>query len=167
MQLHRSPIHFELTLKQFSIEAFCSKMEYKKTFVGQLCVKLLLLAILMVTLLSCGNVSYEQPQSPLPQLRPTSCRSIQYALKEACVPLNPHRVVALDHHQILPTLLALGIKPVGAMTLQNADYNAVFLEGMTAGIENLGYFSQPPNLEKVLAVHPDFNSGMGSLSVVK
>jgi iron complex transport system substrate-binding protein len=123
-------------------------------------IRRLLPIILLIILLSAYNrVSHERPQPSNFPLVSTTCKSSQYALEKVCIPPNPQRVVVLDYHQLLPTLLALGIKPVGAMTLWDAAYNAPFLEGMTVGINNLGSFTQAPNLEKILALHPDLILG--------
>jgi iron complex transport system substrate-binding protein len=119
---------------------------------------LLAIILLIITLSACSRTIYEPSQSLTPS-EPTSCKSIQYALEKVCIPLNPQRIVVLDYHQLLPTLLALGIKPVGAMTLLGTNYNAPFLEGMTVGVEDLGSFTQAPNLEKILALHPDLVLG--------
>jgi len=73
-------------------------------------------------------------------------RLVEHSLGQTEVPLEPQRIVALDH-QIADNLLALGVTPVGAMV-----YDPPYLEPFE------GTFTELPgnaDLEAVLALEPD------------
>lgn len=84
----------------------------------------------------------------------TSCtgRSVPHAMGLSCVPQTPKRVVVLDTGE-LDAALALGVKPVGAVTALGTGFPA-YLKGKTDGIADVGTISQP-SLEKILALKPD------------
>lgn len=73
---------------------------------------------------------------------------------QTCVPLNPKRVVVLGD---LDNVLALGVKPIGAVTLDNGKFIS-YLGDQTQGVENVGTYNQP-NLEKILLLKPDLILG--------
>ncbi|MDZ7704733.1 MAG: iron-siderophore ABC transporter substrate-binding protein [Trueperaceae bacterium] len=78
-------------------------------------------------------------------------RLISHAMGESCVPDAPQRVVVLDTGE-LDSALALGVKPVGAVT---AFGGGTFLEYLdTDGITPVGTIADP-NLEAILALQPD------------
>lgn len=78
-------------------------------------------------------------------------RLVTHAMGETCVPANPQRVVVLDTGE-LDSALALGVKPVGAVT---AFGSGDFLEYLaTEGITPVGTIAEP-NLEAILALQPD------------
>lgn len=83
-----------------------------------------------------------------------SCRgrSIKHALGTTCVPKTPKRVVVLDTGE-LDSVLALGVKPVGAVTALGTGFPA-YLGSRTDGIADVGTIQQP-SLEKILALKPD------------
>ncbi len=84
-------------------------------------------------------------------------RTITDVIGEVEVPANPQRVVVLDGPQ-LDACLAVGVKPVGAVTgFEGAAFPA-YLGDMTEGIENVGTISEP-NLEKIIALEPDLILG--------
>jgi iron complex transport system substrate-binding protein len=84
-------------------------------------------------------------------------RTITDVIGEVEVPANPTRVVVLDGPQ-LDACLAVGVKPVGAVTgFEGAAFPA-YLGDMTEGIENVGTISEP-NLEKIIALEPDLILG--------
>lgn len=80
-------------------------------------------------------------------------RLVQHAMGETNVPVNPQRVVVLDTGE-LDSVLALGIKPVGAVeALPGQGYQEYFGE-LTQGITNVGTIAEP-NLETILTLKPD------------
>ncbi len=85
----------------------------------------------------------------------SDCRIVKHAMGETCVPTNPQRVVTLDV-VTLEDALALGIKPIGAVT-SSVDWP--HLQNKLEGVENIGVVGEP-NLEKVLALKPDLILGI-------
>ncbi|ADD29173.1 ABC transporter substrate-binding protein [Meiothermus ruber] len=79
-------------------------------------------------------------------------RLIQHAMGETCVPKVAQRVVVLDTGE-LDSALALGVKPVGAVTAPGQPFQG-YLLSLTEGIQSVGTIQQP-NLEKILALKPD------------
>jgi iron complex transport system substrate-binding protein len=73
---------------------------------------------------------------------------------ETCVPVNPQRVVALT---ALDNVLSLGVKPVGAASLDGGKFRS-FLPEQAKGIESVGLIGQP-NLEKIVQLKPDLILG--------
>lgn len=81
-------------------------------------------------------------------------REITHAAGVTCVPRAPKRVVVLDAGP-LDTAIALGVKPVGAVSkFVGSDDFISYLNDRTGGIQNVGIITQP-NLERVLALKPD------------
>lgn len=78
-------------------------------------------------------------------------RLIQHAMGETCVPKVAQRVVVLDTGE-LDSALALGVKPVGAVTAPGQPFQG-YLLSLTEGIQSVGTIQQP-NLEKILALKP-------------
>ncbi|MCQ3978187.1 MAG: hypothetical protein DPW09_32580 [Anaerolineae bacterium] len=87
----------------------------------------------------------------------TSTRLIQHAMGETEVPANPQRVVTLDMAE-LDTVLTLGLKPVGSVTIFGDGVFPDYLQNQTEGIEVVGVIASP-NLEKIKALHPDLILG--------
>jgi len=81
---------------------------------------------------------------------------------EACIPLEPKRIVALDVPAIVDSLVAIDIKPVGTVVdfLGNGEhwngkrYFPALLPELVAGIESVGA-EATPSLEKILQLKPD------------
>ena len=87
-------------------------------------------------------------------------RPVKHAMGETQVPAHPQRVVVLEEGP-LNSALALGVKPVGAVTaLEGAGFPA-YLADRTAGIQTVGTILQP-NLETVVALQPDLILGVKS-----
>lgn len=86
----------------------------------------------------------------------TNCRTIQHALGETCVPLQPQRLIVLG----VPTLgdaLALGVLPIASIVY--FDDPPPYLVNSLSSVQILGREEQP-NLEKILALQPDLIIGM-------
>jgi len=128
-------------------------------------IKPLLLVVLSFLLIitACHNSITPRNNISTIQVGATSeCRVIKHRLGEACIPLEPKRIVALDVPAILDSLLALGIKPVGTVVdiFGNAEqwsgnrYFPALLPELVAGIESVGV-EATPSLEKILQLKSD------------
>lgn len=78
---------------------------------------------------------------------------VKHAMGETTVPANPQRVVVLDTGE-LDSALALGVKPVGAVSATQGGSFPSYLADRTEGITNVGTIQQP-NLEAIIALKPD------------
>jgi iron complex transport system substrate-binding protein len=84
-------------------------------------------------------------------------RRIEHPLGTTEVPVRPERIVSLDSHLILDTLISLDRKPVAAMG--GGDF-APFLEGEIEGVETLDWDSDyQPNIEQLATLEPDLIIG--------
>lgn len=83
----------------------------------------------------------------------TKERVVTHAMGETTVPANPQRVVVLDTGE-LDSALALGVKPVGAVSALQGGSFPSYLSDKTDGITNVGTIQQP-NLEAIAALKPD------------
>lgn len=84
------------------------------------------------------------------------CRPVEHAVGQACVPLNPERLITLS----VPTLadaITVGLKPVG--TTLYFDQPPPYLKKSLEGIESVGRDEQS-NLEKILTLRPDLIMGL-------
>ena len=113
---------------------------------------LLLLTIAIVS--ACTGTTPDQNRPSDSPKALTDCRLVQHPLGEACVPLNPQRIVVLGAG--IDTALSLGVKPVGSTEVGRKDYD--YLTNKVAGVENLGH-SGSPNLERITALKPDLILG--------
>ncbi|MEM6452136.1 MAG: iron-siderophore ABC transporter substrate-binding protein [Cyanobacteria bacterium P01_D01_bin.105] len=94
-----------------------------------------------------------QTQSTTTSVSTEDCQTIEHAMGETCVPLNPQRIVVLDY-VMLDHTVAIGQKPVGSpLKYARAD--------LKAGIVDLGD-SSAINLERVLELQPDLILGITS-----
>lgn len=80
-------------------------------------------------------------------------RLIVHAMGETCVVEHPQRVVVLDTNE-LDSVLALGIRPVGATEAIAGGGFPDYLSHLTEGVEVVGTIGTP-NLELILALDPD------------
>ena len=69
------------------------------------------------------------------------------------VPQSPQRVVVLSEID-LDSLLALGLKPIGATDGRGSDHPPVYLGERTLGIDSVGNFAQP-SVDRILMLQPD------------
>jgi iron complex transport system substrate-binding protein len=121
--------------------------------------------LLLIVAVACGGNAARQADTSTPVGKTATTpaataspaesgtRLIKHAMGETEVPANPQRVVVLDEGP-LNSALALGIKPVGAVTaFKGTDFPA-YLSDTTAGIQNVGTILEP-DLEAVAALKPD------------
>lgn len=80
-------------------------------------------------------------------------RTVKHAMGETKVKGQPSRVVVLD---IPPAdaALALGVKPVGVVSVYQDGSQPSYLAKALEGVENVGGVAQP-NLERIAALKPD------------
>jgi iron complex transport system substrate-binding protein len=83
--------------------------------------------------------------------------TIKHAMGETKLTQVPARVVVLDNGA-LDNLLALGVKPVGAPTVQLEQPYPAYLKNQTEGIANIGTVDEP-NLESIAKQKPDLILG--------
>lgn len=116
----------------------------------------ILRSLLSLTLLlsACNSTPPNSASTRIIPASTTACRTIEHGMGKTCVPLNPKRVVVLGE---LDNVLALGVKPVGAVTLDQGRF-IDYLAKQARGIESVGTYSQP-NLEKILLLKPDLIIG--------
>jgi iron complex transport system substrate-binding protein len=110
----------------------------------------LLLGLLLLLAGCSGSKPADQNGQPV---APAPDRVVKHAMGETKVPANVKRVVVLDTGE-LDIVLALGIKPVGAVIPQAESEFPNYLKGKVDGIERVGTISEP-NLETIAALRPD------------
>lgn len=104
-----------------------------------------LLILAVMALAGCGGSKAKPAGSQF--------RTVKHFRGEAQVPVNPQRVVVLDTGE-LDSMVALGIKPVGAVTVfQDGEFQA-YLNDQLDGVAKVGTVTQP-NLEAIAALKPD------------
>jgi iron complex transport system substrate-binding protein len=97
------------------------------------------------------------PESSPAGTKAGEMRIIQHTMGETAVSANPQRIVVLDG-PMLDAALAVGVKPVGAVTAFADAPFPPYLGDATEGIENVGQISEP-DLEKIVALKPDLILG--------
>ncbi|AFZ33000.1 periplasmic binding protein [Gloeocapsa sp. PCC 7428] len=87
---------------------------------------------------------------------PSECRVVQHKLGEACIPINPKRIVLLEDRFMPDALLSLGIKPIGITfsSYEGKQMHFGLSNEEIAEIEIVGDRDQP-SLEKILTLKPD------------
>lgn len=110
----------------------------------------LLFILAILTIFACAKPN-SQNQNIITPVH-TKTRMVDHAKGEVQIPNSPERIVVLDD-DALDIVLALGVKPVGAMVRVSRDFPA-YLDEQTRGIEIIGYEGQP-NFEKILLLKPD------------
>jgi len=85
-------------------------------------------------------------------------RTFAHAMGETPIPTNPQRVVILSNEGT-EALLALGVKPVGAVKSWTGDPWYDHIKGQMEGVTNVGEEGQP-NLETIISLKPDLIIGI-------
>jgi iron complex transport system substrate-binding protein len=78
---------------------------------------------------------------------------MKHAMGETTLPAQPQRVVVLDTAE-LDSTVALGITPVGSVSILADSGIPSYLRPKTEGVKNVGTIEQP-NLETIVALKPD------------
>jgi len=112
-------------------------------------------AIMMVMMLSaCGAKSTPSTNNDVQSgADNTEVRVIKHSMGEASVKGTPLRIVVLTNEST-EAVLALGLKPVGAVKSFTGDPWYDHIEDQMEGVEVLGEEGQP-NLESIIALQPD------------
>ncbi|MBW4651562.1 MAG: iron-siderophore ABC transporter substrate-binding protein [Kaiparowitsia implicata GSE-PSE-MK54-09C] len=84
----------------------------------------------------------------------TDCRVVKHARGEACIPLNPQRIVTLDFNSFAAAL-ALDVKPVATWITTEIEADFDYFQSKSSGIEILRSPTGQPNLEKLVELSPD------------
>lgn len=115
--------------------------------------------LLSVWLTACGD----KPSAPLPATDTKQAasaegpRKIKHIMGETEVPAHPARVVALTN-EAAEALVAVGIKPVGAVQAYYGDTWYAHDKADMEGVKSVGLESQP-NLEIIASLKPDLIVG--------
>lgn len=136
-----------------------------KLFAHRHIIRLLIVAISLVAVLSaCGKGSGENAsEAPKPADAAKSnagegtAYSVKHAMGETKIPANPKRVVVLTVEGT-EAVLALGIKPVGAVQSWTGNPWYDHIKADMEGVKDLGKEDQP-NLEAIVALKPDLILG--------
>lgn len=120
--------------------------------------KLFLLTTLTFTIITgCNHYSPQKSQISNSNSATSKCKLIKHDLGEACVPLSPQRIIALDEN-MMEILLALDLKPVAAPEPPLAGSKRLKFTKKAKDIVTLGKVAQP-NLEKIVQLKPDLIVG--------
>ena len=112
------------------------------------------LSALLFLLVLAGCAEPSAPtQAPASENQSTETRLITHAMGETEVPVAPQRVIVLDSGE-LDAALALGVKPVGAVTFFEGDKFMSYLADQLEGVQTVGTVAEP-NLEAIAALKPD------------
>lgn len=82
-----------------------------------------------------------------------AARVVQHAMGETTISGTPKRVVVLDTGE-LDSVLALGVKPVGAVRIDADQEFPPYLQDEAQGVETVGTI-RAANLERIAALNPD------------
>ncbi|MFC5447655.1 ABC transporter substrate-binding protein [Paenibacillus aestuarii] len=119
--------------------------------------------VLSVVLAACGEKPAAQTAAssasaaPKETTQASGPRTIKHAMGETQVPANPQRVVILTNEGT-EALLALGVKPVGAVQSYTGSPWYDHIKNDMQGVTVVGGESQP-NLEQIAALKPDLIIG--------
>jgi len=110
-------------------------------------------SLLTLTIAACGGSAEDAQNGDAGPAPAAAERVVQHAMGQTTISGTPKRVVVLDTGE-LDSVLALGVKPVGAV---RADANQEFqsyLQDQAQGVETVGTI-RAPNLERIAALNPD------------
>lgn len=120
---------------------------------------LLLVALSFTLVTACYQPSSQTPSSLSKNSDGTeTCKVVQHALGETCIPANPQRIVILDEFYLLDALSALDVKLVGYTPCQ-ACIPSEILSEFVANIPKLGNVTAP-SLETIVSLKPDLILGL-------
>jgi iron complex transport system substrate-binding protein len=110
-----------------------------------------MLGLLALLATACGGSGGSAPGASDQQAGGT--RTVAHAMGSTEITGTPQRVVVLDTGE-LDSVLALGVKPVGAVRADEATGPQAYLADRAKGITPVGTINQP-NLEAIAALQPD------------
>jgi len=84
----------------------------------------------------------------------TDCRVVSHARGEACIPLNPQRIVTLDFNSFAAAL-ALDVQPVATWITTEIEDDFDYFKTQSSEVEIFRSPTGQPNLEKLVALSPD------------
>ena len=112
---------------------------------------ILLIAVLAAMILAaCGEDSTETSAEPEAATPP---RTVQHAMGSTKIDGTPERIVVLDTGE-LDSVVALGLKPVGAVEAIPGEGLPSYLGEAVEGVELVGTIEQP-SIEKIAGLRPD------------
>lgn len=95
---------------------------------------------------AAAGSAFEAAAAPMHEIIDAAGRKLRFAQ-------TPQRVVVLSEID-LDSLLALGLKPIGATDGRGSDHPPVYLGERTLGIDSVGNFAQP-SIDRILMLQPD------------
>lgn len=118
--------------------------------------------VVSIVLAACGEKPGAQPAAsastaPQQSAKSDAPRTIKHAMGETAVPAQPKRVVILTNEGT-EALIALGIKPVGAVESYYGNPWFDHIKADMQGVTTVGGESQP-NLELIASLKPDLIIG--------
>ncbi|MDD9271258.1 ABC transporter substrate-binding protein [Paenibacillus sp. GCM10023248] len=119
-----------------------------------------ILFVISIVLTACGEKPAAQPSAsaaPQESAKSDAPRTIKHAMGETAVPAQPKRVVILTNEGT-EALLALGVKPVGAVESFTGKPWFDHIKADMEGVTTVGGESQP-NLEVIASLKPDLIIG--------
>jgi iron complex transport system substrate-binding protein len=117
----------------------------------------LMITALSVALAACGGGTAAPQQPDNKQAAEPAKRTIKHAMGETPVPAQPKRVVILTNEGT-EALLALGVKPVGAVQSWTGNPWYEHIKADMEGVTNVGKEGEP-NLETIAGLKPDLIIG--------
>lgn len=129
---------------------------------------IILLAIAIVGLAACGNESNDKAEAEKVTtsgvdtvakegVQEETVREVTHAMGITEITGTPQRVVILTNEGT-EALLALGVKPVGAIQSWSGEPWHNHIKDDMEGVKDLGYENEP-NLEAIIALNPDLIIG--------
>lgn len=123
---------------------------------GKMSLSLLLLMVVSLLVSACGNDgAASKPEANQPQAEQTM--TVTHAMGETIIKGTPQRIVVLTN-QGTESLLALGIKPVGAVKSWIGEPWFDHIKDQMSGVEVVGDEVQP-NIELIASLKPDLILG--------
>lgn len=137
-------------------------MNYRfHSFRGKTAALLAVIVLLSVWLTACGDKPAAQPgaaDSKGTAATSDAPRTIKHAMGETQVPAHPQRVIVLTNEGT-EALLALGVKPIAAVSAYYGDPWFEHTKKDLEGVKTVGGEAQP-NLELIASLKPDLIIGL-------
>jgi iron complex transport system substrate-binding protein len=116
-----------------------------------------LVAIIAIAIVSCNTIRTHQVEESSSASAGSFVEKkiIRDAFGQVEIPTHPERIIVLDDIQILDPVLALGIKPIGAVSCFDCYESFRGIpESLVSNIVDVGISSQP-SLERIFSLKPD------------